>query len=125
MQDRILRSEQGGGFLIVTVFQFLYIEVLNFYSGTLAVRLSMMSRMIHVGNNFWNLRSSFTFAMGTVDVGNQMSFIKLSTGKFLVIDTCAMNKTDEAIVKDMLKNGELIEAVKFQPSIRIYLIINL
>lgn len=69
------------------------------------------SRMVDIGNGLYNLRSSFTFLMGTVDIGNHMSFIRLSNGKFLIIDTCDYNVTDAARIDEMTNNGALIEAV--------------
>lgn len=67
--------------------------------------------MVDIGSGLWNLRGSFTFLVGMVDIGTQMSFIRLSTGKFLVIDTCAIGAADKTIIDKLTNNGELIEAV--------------
>lgn len=67
--------------------------------------------MIQIGTNFWNLRGSFTFAFGAIDIGTHMSFIKLPTGKFLVVDTCDFSETDKRRIDELTENGNLIEAV--------------
>eukprot|EP01035_Chromulina_nebulosa_P017575 gene17575-23143_t len=40
-----------------------------------------------------------------------MSFIKLSTGKFVVIDTVQVDETNKQDIDELTKNGSLIEAV--------------
>lgn len=67
--------------------------------------------MIEIGSGLWNLRGSFTFLVGMIDIGTQMSIIRLSNGKFLVVDTCAISAADKAIIDQLTNNGELIEAV--------------
>jgi hypothetical protein len=67
--------------------------------------------MIDIGNGLWNIRDSFLALGGIIDIGTHMSLIRLSTGKFLVVDTCAINDTDKALVSEMTHNGALIEAV--------------
>lgn len=71
----------------------------------------MASRMENIGNGFWNLRGSFTFAGGLIDIGTHMAFIELPNGKVLVIDTCDFNTTDKAEIDRLTGNGERIEAV--------------
>jgi hypothetical protein len=64
-----------------------------------------------VGENFWNLRSSLVM-FRFVDIGTHMSFIRLSTGKFLVIDCIDLsNKAVKREVDTLTENGSLIEAV--------------
>lgn len=70
-----------------------------------------MSRMIEIGTNFWNIRDSFLYFGGLVDIGTHMSLIRLSTGKFLVIDTCNVNTTDKQKIDTLTENGTKIEAV--------------
>jgi hypothetical protein len=70
-----------------------------------------MSKMIEIGTNFWNLRASFTFLGGLIDIGNHMSLVRLSTGRFLVIDTCDINAIDKQKISTLTNNGELIDAV--------------
>jgi hypothetical protein len=49
------------------------------------------SRLIEVGPGFWNIRGSFRVLAGIVNIGTQMSIIKLSSGKFLVVDTIPLD----------------------------------
>ncbi|KAJ3192790.1 hypothetical protein HK101_005964 [Irineochytrium annulatum] len=60
---------------------------------------------------FFNLRTSFTRLMGMLDIGTHMSFLKLNSGKFLVIDTVELNDQSKAEVDRITDNGKLIEAV--------------
>jgi hypothetical protein len=66
---------------------------------------------IEIGPGFWNLRGSFTFAMGLVDIGTHCSLIKLSSGKFLLIDTIAFSDKALRELNELTSNGTLIEAV--------------
>jgi hypothetical protein len=70
-----------------------------------------LSKMIEIHPTFLNLRASLTFLGGMIDIGTHMSLIKLSTGKYLVIDTCDVNSTDKEKIDTITNNGELIEAV--------------
>jgi hypothetical protein len=66
--------------------------------------------LIPIGPNFWNLRGSFVL-FHFIDIGTQMSFIRLKNGRFLVIDTCAIDARGKAAIDELTNNGELIEAV--------------
>lgn len=65
-----------------------------------------------VGDNFWNLRSSLVM-MGVFDIGTHMSFVRLSSGKFLVIDCVDLqaNAAAKEEVDELTDRGALIEAV--------------
>eukprot|EP01035_Chromulina_nebulosa_P017528 gene17528-23090_t len=68
--------------------------------------------LIPIGaKNFWNIRSSFYVLGGLLDVGTQMSIIKLSTGKFIVLDTVLIDQALKSEINDLTENGSLIEAV--------------
>lgn len=71
----------------------------------------MASRLLDIGHGFYNLRGSFTFAAGFIDIGTHMSLIRLSTGRFLVLDTCDFNETDHRRIKELTNDGDLIDAV--------------
>lgn len=71
--------------------------------------MSVTAELVEVGPGFWNLRGSFMFE--AMDIGTQMSFIRLKTGKFLVIDTCDVSDTAKAEIDTLTDNGSLIEAV--------------
>lgn len=66
---------------------------------------------VEIGTNFWNLRGSFTFAGGLIDIGTHCSLIKLSSGNFLLIDTIKFS--DKAIreLNELTDNGSKLEAV--------------
>ena len=66
---------------------------------------------IEVGPNFWNLRSSFYFLLGTVDIGTHCSLIKLPSGKFILIDTVKFSPKALRELNELTSNGTLIDAV--------------
>jgi hypothetical protein len=51
------------------------------------------------------------FHSKTNAVGTHMSFIKLDSGKFLVIDTCRITPQAKLAIDDLTQDGTLIEAV--------------
>lgn len=68
---------------------------------------------VQIGENFWNLRGNFVPVVAGIkiaNVGNQMSLVKRSNGKFLVI--CAVEMAPEAKkeLDKMTNNGKNIEA---------------
>eukprot|EP01038_Epipyxis_sp_PR26KG_P010880 gene10880-14602_t len=76
----------------------------------------MASKFVHlkeIVSGFYNLRGSFTFAFGFVDIGTHMSFIRLSSGKFLVLDTISIPPSGsiKTEIDTLTENGTLIEAV--------------
>jgi hypothetical protein len=66
---------------------------------------------IEVGPGFYNMKGSFTFLGGLVDIGTQMSLVRLNSGKFLVIDTCGLSADAKQEIDDLTDGGTLIEAV--------------
>lgn len=71
----------------------------------------MTTEWIEIGPGFWNLRASFTFLLGAVDIGTHASLIKLPSGKFLLIDTVAFSPKALTELNTLTENGTLIEAV--------------
>jgi hypothetical protein len=74
----------------------------------------MAKRFTHlkeIGPGFWNLRGSFTVALGMADIGTHMSFLRLSSGKMLVIDTCDVNPAIKIEIDELTDNGRLIQGV--------------
>lgn len=67
--------------------------------------------LIEIGPGFWNLRASLTFAFGAIDIGTQMSFLRLNNGRFLVVDTCDVSASTKREIDELTENGSLIEAV--------------
>lgn len=70
-----------------------------------------MSRIADLGAGYWSVRGDLRFLGGFVQIGTHMALVRLSSGKFLVIDTCGISTEDKAVIDDLTNNGELIEAV--------------
>lgn len=70
-----------------------------------------MSKIIQIAPTFWNIRASLTFLGGLIDIGTHMSMIRLSNGKFLLIDTCDVSQSDKARIDELTENGTKIEAI--------------
>lgn len=70
-----------------------------------------LESLISIGAKFWNIRSSFKFLMGFVEVGTHLSIAQLENGKFLIIDTIDLTPTVLAKINHLTDNGNLIEAV--------------
>ncbi|KAJ3113143.1 hypothetical protein HDU96_003738 [Phlyctochytrium bullatum] len=69
------------------------------------------SKIKEIAPGFFNLRAPLTFMFGLVDVGTQMSFVKLNNGRILVIDTVELTPETKAEVDALTNNGELIDGV--------------
>lgn len=48
--------------------------------------------------------------MGLVDIGTHMSFLRLESGKFLVVDCLDLLPSQKKEIDDLTANGTLIEA---------------
>jgi len=66
--------------------------------------------LIEIGPNFWNIRARFVIKM-LIDIGNQMSIIRLSNGNFLVIDAVPLTDNIKKEIDELTENGSKIEAV--------------
>jgi len=66
--------------------------------------------LIEVAPGFWNVRSSFKLK-GIVDIGTHMSFIRLSNGNYLVIDTVPLNDSLRHEIDQLTEGGTKMEAV--------------
>jgi hypothetical protein len=64
---------------------------------------------VKIGPGFWNVRSSFM--IDGFDIGTQMSLIQLKNGKFLIIDTVAIDAPLKNAIDTLTGNGTLMEAV--------------
>ena len=63
-----------------------------------------------IGPNFWNVRSKLLYK-GIVDIGTQMSIIRLINEKFIILSTIPLNQLMKQEIKELTNNGTLIEAV--------------
>ena len=64
-----------------------------------------------IGDGFWNVRRRFRILAKLFDIETHMSFIRLSNGKFLVIDTIDLNDQLQEEINHLTNNGDQIEAV--------------
>jgi len=64
-----------------------------------------------IGPNFWNVRASFPVFKGLVDIGTQMSLVRLSTGKFLILSTVPLIPALKQELDALTDSGANIEAV--------------
>lgn len=67
--------------------------------------------MLEVAPGFWNIRGKLKMILGLVDVGTHMSLMRLSSGKFLVLDTVEVAPPLKEKLDKLTDNGRLIEAV--------------
>lgn len=70
-----------------------------------------MTRFTEIGRNFWNIRGSYRIYCGLIDIGSQMSMIKLSNNRFLLFDTCSIDRIDKTTIDQMTDHGRLIEGI--------------
>jgi hypothetical protein len=68
------------------------------------------TQVIGPGQAFWNIRAPFK-VLGLLDVRTHMSIIKLSTGKFLILDTVELDHQLKSEIDQLTDNGKNIEAV--------------
>lgn len=69
------------------------------------------SYIVEIGFGFYNVRAPFKVLCNCIDVGTQMSIIKLNSGKFLIIDTIHIHPILKTELDELTDNGNLIEAV--------------
>jgi hypothetical protein len=67
------------------------------------------NKLIPMGNGFWNVRSDFY--IDGLDIGTQMSIIKLRTGRFIILDTIQLTTDLKGQIDNLTNNGTLIDAV--------------
>ncbi|MEZ7502755.1 hypothetical protein QO189_09765 [Psychrobacter sp. Arc29] len=70
-----------------------------------------MSDEIHdLGAGFWNIRGSFRIG-GVINIGTQCSLVKLSSGRFIFLDSYALTGDVRDEVMALTNNGRDVEAV--------------
>jgi len=69
-----------------------------------------MSVVQEIGPGFFNFRGSYKIVIGLIDIGTHMSLIRLSTGRFLVVDAIPITDTIKAELDKLTDNGTKIEA---------------
>ncbi|PRP82259.1 hypothetical protein PROFUN_06271 [Planoprotostelium fungivorum] len=63
-----------------------------------------------VGPHFWNIRTDYK-VMLVLNVGTQMSLIRLESGRFLIIDAAPLTNDLLAEINTLTSNGTLIDAI--------------
>lgn len=70
----------------------------------------MKSKLIHVSDNFWNIRGSFKIG-GLIDIGTQASLVRRDNGKFIFLDSLTMEGEVLQEINELTNNGKDVEAV--------------
>jgi hypothetical protein len=69
------------------------------------------NRIVQIGPNFFNIRTSFKVFKGLVDIGTHMSLIRLANGTFIAIDTVPLDVGLRQEIDALTDNGRNIVAV--------------
>jgi len=70
----------------------------------------MKHRVIRVADDFWNIRGSFKTA-GVIDVGTQTSLVRLSSGRFVLLDSYTLSDEVLSEVHSLTNDGADIDAI--------------
>ena len=70
----------------------------------------MTGQLIHVADNFWNIRGSYRIG-GVIDVGTQASLVRLSNGKFVLLDCYTVRGAAKRQIGELTDGGKDIEAI--------------
>ncbi len=66
--------------------------------------------VIEVGDGFWNLRGSFK-VLGVLDIGTHCSLVRRASGRYLMLDACALSDEARRWLDARTDGGAAIEAV--------------
>jgi len=64
-----------------------------------------------IGPGFWNIRGTWRYAAGLINIGTHMSIIELQNGKFLIVDALDLTPQIKAEIDELTNKGTNIEAV--------------
>ena len=70
----------------------------------------VVSKVIEVGEGFWNVRGSFRVG-GVVNIGTQMSLVRLANGRFVLLDACALDGSARSLIDERTGGGEKLAAI--------------
>lgn len=70
----------------------------------------MVRRLVNLGSGFWNIRCTMKIA-GVINIGTQVSIVRLKSGRFVLLDSYALNGEIRELVMALTKDGALVEAV--------------
>jgi hypothetical protein len=66
--------------------------------------------VIEVADGFWNIRGSFKIA-GLYDLGTQASLVRRASGRFVILDACAIAGETQRWIDEQTGDGKDIEAI--------------
>jgi hypothetical protein len=67
-------------------------------------------KIIDIGNGFWNIRGELRIG-GVLNVGTHSSLVKRASGKYVLLDACALDEEKRNLIDAQTQSGELLEAV--------------
>lgn len=70
----------------------------------------MTDSIRQIGENFWNVRGSLKVA-GILDVGTQMSLVRLEAGGFVLLDSYAADEAVKAEIFELTDGGRQVTAI--------------
>lgn len=70
----------------------------------------MKDNLYDLGAGFWSIRGSF-IKNGLLDIGGQCALVKLSSGRFIFLDSYTLTDDVRAQVMALTNNGQNVEAV--------------
>jgi hypothetical protein len=70
----------------------------------------MADEWVEIGSGFWNIRGSLKVA-GLVDVGTQMSVVRLASGKFALLDSYMPDEPTRKRLLELTDGGAAVAAV--------------
>jgi len=68
-------------------------------------------RIVEIGPGFYNIRSGFKSFKGLINIGTQMSLIRLNNGEFIAIDTVELDDELKAEIDQLTDNGTNLTTV--------------
>ena len=70
----------------------------------------MTDKIITVADGFWNIRGSFRIK-GLIDVGTQVSLVRLASGKFVFLDSYSLDRATMREVEKLTGGAENVAAI--------------
>jgi len=70
----------------------------------------MSSSLLHVAEDFWNLRGSFKIG-GIIDIGTQASLVRKKDGRFVFLDAYSLTGSVAQEVEQLTEGGKSVDAI--------------
>ncbi len=70
----------------------------------------MSDSLIHVADDFWNIRGSFKI-FKVVDIGTHASLVRRANGRFVLLDAYTLSGETEQQVRDLTDGGAAVDAI--------------